>query len=131
MVQTIPAEVPERRRARAKRVPATGEMVEDNRVWIEKRSTSCAVPWREAPAVMRMAEFTKSAKRKRERKSSRIEVLRQCRIAAKEGWYFSSVGCEVLGGWWWSKARTRDCTIPLPRYKLCGITVAPRIPHDM
>lgn len=38
MVQTMPALVPERSRARAKMVPATGAMLVDSRLWMEKRS---------------------------------------------------------------------------------------------
>ena len=37
-VQTIPAEAPDRRRDKAKRVPAKGERDVVRRVWIVKRS---------------------------------------------------------------------------------------------
>lgn len=42
MVHTMPAEVPERRRARAKRVPATGAREEERSAWMLKRSASSA-----------------------------------------------------------------------------------------
>lgn len=75
MVQTIPAEVPEKRRARAKTVPATGASVEERRAWMEKRSAFEAeeLEEREAPATMRMAELTKRAKVKSARATSATE----------------------------------------------------------
>jgi hypothetical protein len=60
-------------------------------------------------------------------------------IAAKEGLYFVSGSEEevidevsrarevLLRS---SNSRRRGCTIPLPRKRLCGITVAPRMPQD-
>lgn len=73
MVQTMPAEIPERRRARAKIVPAAGAMVEARREWMAKREASAVEEGREEPARIRSAELTKRAKVKREMASSVIE----------------------------------------------------------
>ena len=75
IVAIIPAESPDRSRARAKMVPATGAMVLARRSWMEKRSASCAAATeeREAPAVIRMALLTKRANRHRDRMSSMME----------------------------------------------------------
>lgn len=103
-----------------------------------KREASAAAPLFEsdAPATMRMALLTNRAKVKREIARSTMEYLRQKRMAAREGRYFSllavssvrsaasSAGLLCASSYSYS----RGCTRPLPRYKLWGITVAPRIP---
>jgi hypothetical protein len=68
IVHTIPAEVPERRSARAKIVPAIGAIVEDRSSWMPKRSALSApvTVYRDAPATIRMALLTKRAKVKSE-----------------------------------------------------------------
>ena len=144
-VQTIPAEVPESKSARAKTVPAAGDKVEESRSWIPKREAvdASGLPYREAPATMRMAELTNRAKVKSEVESSTIEYLRQLRMTRGEGWYFSDVSVPrlvvvvvlpVVGGGRRLAAssnwRRRGWTMPEPRKRECGITVAPRMPQD-
>jgi hypothetical protein len=75
MVQTMPAEIPDRRSARAKIVPAAGEIDEERRLWMEKRESELAsgLEERDEPATMRMAELTKRANVKREIASSAME----------------------------------------------------------
>lgn len=66
---------PENKRARANRVPATGDNVADRRVWIEKRS-SPFVSWEPnnaAPATIRIAELTNMANVDKEMMTSAIE----------------------------------------------------------
>jgi hypothetical protein len=83
----MPADMPDKRRARAKMVPAAGAMEEDNKLWISKRDAlpPAAAKAGEEPATMRIAEFTKRAKVKRDKESSNIEYLRQNLIAARDG----------------------------------------------
>jgi hypothetical protein len=83
----IPADIPDKRRARAKMVPAAGAMEEDNKSWTSKRDALLPASARaeEEPATMRMAEFTKRAKVKRDNASSNIEYLRQNLMAARDG----------------------------------------------
>ena len=87
MVHTMPADVPERRSARAKRVPAMGARVWERRSWIAKREASEAPgsEEREEPATMRIALLTKRANVKREMASSKVEYVRQDLMAAREG----------------------------------------------
>ena len=73
IVQTMPAEMPERRRARAKIVPAAGAIVEARRAWMAKREASSVEAGREEPARMRRAELTKRANVRREMVSSVME----------------------------------------------------------
>jgi len=132
MVQTMPAEVPERSRARAKMVPATGARVEESRSWMVKRSASSAPGRedREEPATMRIELLTKSAKVTREMASSAMLYDMHERMAASEGRYLeseaslSSSDSDARGSTWsgvetlpefWSNSRRRACTMPLPR----------------
>lgn len=87
IVHTMPAEIPERSRARAKMVPAPDEMLLESNWWIPKMSAvrASGLPYNEAPATMRMAELTNSAKVKSDSASSVMEYLRQCLMAAREG----------------------------------------------
>ena len=67
----MPALMPEKRRARAKTVPAAGAIEVESRAWMLKRSASSLSgadegEYRLAPATMRMAELTKRANVKRE-----------------------------------------------------------------
>src|SRR4051794_40945189 len=68
MVQTMPAEIPDKSSAKAKIVPAAGEILRERRAWMAKMSSSpraSGLLYRDAPATMRMAELTKRAKVKR------------------------------------------------------------------
>ena len=87
MVQTMPAEMPDNKSARAKIVPAAGEMEDESKEWMAKMSASRAsgLLYKDAPATMRMAELTKSAKVNNERASSVIEYLSECLMARCEG----------------------------------------------
>ena len=84
----MPAEVPDRRRARAKIVPAIGASVVDRSLWMPKRLPLSAAELveSEAPATMRMALLTKSAKVKSEMMTSAVEYDRHERMAARDGW---------------------------------------------
>ncbi len=85
-MQTIPADIPDSRRARAKIVPATGEIEVDNKSWMLKRDALVALANAGAePATIRIEEFTKRAKVKRDKPSSNIEYLRQKLMAARDG----------------------------------------------
>lgn len=135
IVQIIPALTPESKSARAKMVPAAGAKLDDSKSYMPKRSADAAelLDEREAPATMRIALLTKSANVKRVIDSSATEYLRQNLIAGRDGWYFCSsellkveAGTRpALTSYSWRRA----WTIPLPRYRLWGITVAPRMPH--
>ena len=86
MVHIMPADIPDRRRARAKMVPATGATEVDNREWTSKRDAfGELVKAGQEPATIRMAEFTKRAKVKSDKESSAIEYLRQNLMAARDG----------------------------------------------
>lgn len=87
IVQTMPAEVPDKSRARAKIVPAIGASVLDRRSWIPNRLLVSAAELveSEAPATMRMALLTKSANVKSEIITSAVEYDRHERIAARDG----------------------------------------------
>ena len=89
IVQTMPAEVPDKSRARAKIVPAIGANVVDRRSWIPNKFPLSAAELveSEAPATMRMALFTKSANVKSEMMTSAVEYERHDRMAAREGLY--------------------------------------------
>src|SRR5436190_18790706 len=78
---------PEKNRARANNVPATGERVVDNKAWMEKRSSPFASsePKRAVPATIRIAELTNSANVEREITTSVIEYESVARIAKIEG----------------------------------------------
>ena len=83
----MPAVVPERRSARAKMMPAAFPMERESKAWMPKMSASSApeTPYREAPATIRMALLTKSAKVNRDMASSAIEYGRQVRMADRAG----------------------------------------------
>jgi hypothetical protein len=126
MVQMMPADIPERRRARAKIVPAAGAIEVDNRSWMLKRDALSALAKAgEDPATMRMAEFTKRAKVKRDKASSNTEYLRQNFMAARDGWYNgfsdesdeSNCSCDGTTTWPFliSYSSRRGWTMPEPR----------------
>jgi hypothetical protein len=100
MVQIIPALIPDSKSASAKTVPATGEMLEESKAWIPKRSAVAAeeLEDRAEPATIRIALLMKRANVKREIESSAIEYLRLKFIAGREGWYADLVEVE-LGSW--------------------------------
>lgn len=133
MVHTMPADTPDRRRARAKMVPTAGEMLFASRSWMPKMSASNASGflYSEAPATMRMAELTKRANVNRARASSVMEYLRECLMAASDGMYVAlswksswesedeeETGSSGKRPCLVSYSRSLGWTMPEPRYKL-------------
>lgn len=87
IVQTIPAVMPDNSRASANKIPAAGEIDDASKSCMLKISASTASGflYKEAPATIRIAELTKSAKVKRAMASSAMEVLSEDWIASSDG----------------------------------------------
>jgi hypothetical protein len=137
IVATIPALIPENKRASANIAPAPCPIVCTNNIYIPGKSASLAASDNDAAATIKIAELTKIDTINRVMQSSAIVIDMQDLMAERVGLYSmtANLESEALTSWtFWllamSQSLIRAWTSPEPRYIVCGIRVPPRIAQD-